>query len=90
MYYIVKMNDEEYNNYKKFRLMESAKLSSYVDIPTLVSDFEEYVADKKLLITSDEDLNSACNDFLRANDMESLVNTEVVEEILNYVDDNYN
>lgn len=86
---LVKMNDEEYENFKTF-LKESANLSDMVDIPTLVADFEEYVAANKLHITSDEDLTNACNDFLTQNDMESLVGTEVVEDILNYVDDNYN
>lgn len=87
--YSVKMNEKEFKLFKQF-LKENAHLSDMVNIPTLVSDFEEYVADKKLHITSDEDLRDACNDFLRDNDMESLVDSEVVEEILNYVDENYN
>lgn len=89
MLYSVKMNDEEYKSYKKF-LKENAHLSDMVDIPTLVADFEEYVAEQKLHITSDEDLRNAFNDFLRDNDMESLVDSEVVEEVLNYVEENYN
>lgn len=87
--YSVKMNDEEYKAFKTF-LKESANLGDWVDIPSLVADFEEYVANKKIRITNDKDLKNACNHFLRANDMESLINTEVVEEILSYVDENYN
>ena len=89
MLYSVKMNDEEYKSFKKF-LTENVHLSDMVDIPTLVADFEEYVAEQKLHITSDEDLRNAFNDFLRDNDMESLVDSEVVEEVLNYVEENYN
>lgn len=83
------MNEKEFKLFKQF-LKENAHSSEMVDIPSLVADFEEYVANKKIRITNDKDLKNACNHFLRANDMESLINTEVVEEILNYVDENYN
>lgn len=86
---IATMDDKEYTAFKKF-IKESANLSDWVDIPTLVADFEDYVAKQKLHITSDEDLTNGCNDFLRAHDMESLIDSEVAEEIVNYVKDNYN
>ena len=85
---LVTMNDERYETYKKF-IKESANSSDMVDIPTLVAELEDYVVKHDIKITTNASLEAACNDFLAQNDMKSLVGTEVVKDIIDYIDENY-
>lgn len=85
----VSMNDKEFAAYQKF-ISEGINLNDKVDIPTMVSDLEKYIAENKIEVKSDEDLVAACKEFLTVKGYESLVDTEIVDEILDYVNDNYN
>ena len=86
----VVLTEAEYELYKKFKMSEAANLSDRVDIPTMVADLEEYIADNGIEVKSDADLVQACEEFLTVNGYESLVGTEVVDEIVSYVNDHYN
>lgn len=87
---IVEMTEKEYKLYQKFiSLSEAVDLADDVDIPTMVAELEQYVQDNEIAPTTDDELVDACNSYLKSKGLESLIGTEVVDEILDYVEENY-